>query len=143
MFRVKCCLLIFIECLLMTIHVPPFLECCILPEWQVLVLIRLVQVTKVLRQNCKIHQRIIGKMLGGLASLQKVSTVRVYLLTHPYSCITACYVFCTVCLGYLTFVVERVEHEIVHHQEKSFGSVLWMMVVTITMLILMRIMMER
>ena len=31
-------------------------------------------------------------------------------------------------------MVERVEHEIVHHSEKSFGSVLWMMVVTITSL---------
>lgn len=100
MFRVKCYALIFLECAIMMIHIPPFLECCILPEWQVLVLIRLVQITKVLRQNCKIHQRIIGKMLGGLASLQKVSTVRVYLLTHPYSCISAFYVFCVFGLGY-------------------------------------------
>ena len=37
-FRVKCYLLIFIECALMMVHLPPFVECCILPEWQVIVL---------------------------------------------------------------------------------------------------------
>lgn len=76
-------------------------------------------------------------MLGGLASLQKISTLRVYLLSHPWTCLVGAYVFSTFVLGYVTFVIERATIEWKQPDStdyENYISILWMMFVTITSL---------
>ena len=126
-----------IECIVMSIHIPPLFDCHVKPEYQLIVLIRLIQITKLLKQNSRIQQRVVSKMLGGLASLQKISTLRVYLLSHPWTCLIGAYFFSTFVLGYVTFVIERAVSEQTDPATQNYQdylSTLWMMFVTITSL---------